>query len=269
MIAFCKVCQKVPKMANMLEGGGRTPLLTPLELENIGFKIVAYPLSLLGVSIRAMQDALLALKSGRFPRPGSLPSFDEIKDVVGFNSYYKEEEHYSLVYPTIIPPAEATDPAQSQEDISSLNMTEERVTDRTLNSIAEQTVGPWGVKSGSEDSTVASDQEQPSKETEATYIIPNVIENADGSNRRSSQPGIWSRVLRVKITGSGGLVKLDVRIPAGFLDGLTRTVPGIAGFNIGSLVNEAASNMDGKFKSGQQLVDIMDRGGDRFQVFLE
>ncbi|KAJ7561976.1 hypothetical protein O6H91_03G050800 [Diphasiastrum complanatum] len=253
----------------MLEGGGRTPLLTPLELENIGFKIVAYPLSLLGVSIRAMQDALLALKSGRFPRPGSLPSFDEIKDVVGFNSYYKEEEHYSLVYPTIIPPAEATDPAQSQEDISSLNMTEERVTDRTLNSIAEQTVGPWGVKSGSEDSTVASDQEQPSKETEATYIIPNVIENADGSNRRSSQPGIWSRVLRVKITGSGGLVKLDVRIPAGFLDGLTRTVPGIAGFNIGSLVNEAASNMDGKFKSGQQLVDIMDRGGDRFQVFLE
>lgn len=39
----------------MLEGGGKTPILSPLELEDIGFKIVAYPLSLVGVSIRAMQ----------------------------------------------------------------------------------------------------------------------------------------------------------------------------------------------------------------------
>lgn len=39
----------------MLEGGGKTPILSPMELEDIGFKIVAYPLSLVGVSIRAMQ----------------------------------------------------------------------------------------------------------------------------------------------------------------------------------------------------------------------
>lgn len=39
----------------MLEGGGKTPILTPLELEEIGYKLVAYPLSLIGVSIRAMQ----------------------------------------------------------------------------------------------------------------------------------------------------------------------------------------------------------------------
>jgi 2-methylisocitrate lyase-like PEP mutase family enzyme len=39
----------------MLEGGGKTPILTPLELEEIGYKVVAYPLSLIGVSIRAMQ----------------------------------------------------------------------------------------------------------------------------------------------------------------------------------------------------------------------
>jgi hypothetical protein len=49
-------------MANMLEGGGRTPLLSPAELEGLGYKIVAYPLSLLGVSIRAMQGALASLK---------------------------------------------------------------------------------------------------------------------------------------------------------------------------------------------------------------
>lgn len=45
----------------MLEGGGKTPILSPLELENIGYKLVAYPLSLMGVSIRAMQVKLISL----------------------------------------------------------------------------------------------------------------------------------------------------------------------------------------------------------------
>lgn len=48
----------VPKMASMLEGGGKTPLLTQRELARMNFKLVAYPLSLLGVSVRAMQGAL-------------------------------------------------------------------------------------------------------------------------------------------------------------------------------------------------------------------
>ena len=51
-------------MANMLEGGGKTPLVAPEELEQMGFKLVAYPLSLLGVSMRAMQSALQLLKVG-------------------------------------------------------------------------------------------------------------------------------------------------------------------------------------------------------------
>ena len=51
------------QMANNLERGGRTPLLAPEELEQLGFKLVAYPLSLLGVSMRAMQSALQLLKA--------------------------------------------------------------------------------------------------------------------------------------------------------------------------------------------------------------
>ena len=43
----------------MLEGGGKTPILNLLELGDIGYKIVAYPLSLLGVSIQAMQVVYL------------------------------------------------------------------------------------------------------------------------------------------------------------------------------------------------------------------
>lgn len=46
----------------MLEGGGKTPILTPLELEEVGYKLVAYPLSLIGVSVRAMQVRFLLLQ---------------------------------------------------------------------------------------------------------------------------------------------------------------------------------------------------------------
>ena len=51
------------QMANMLEGGGKTPLLPPAALQELGFSIVAYPLSLLGVSVRAMQRALDLLQA--------------------------------------------------------------------------------------------------------------------------------------------------------------------------------------------------------------
>jgi len=43
----------------MLEGGGKTPILSPAELEKIGFSLVVYPLSLVGVSMRAMQVCIL------------------------------------------------------------------------------------------------------------------------------------------------------------------------------------------------------------------
>jgi len=44
----------------MLEGGGKTPILSPKELEDVGFKLAIYPLSLIGVCIRAMQVTLLS-----------------------------------------------------------------------------------------------------------------------------------------------------------------------------------------------------------------
>lgn len=63
-------------MANMLEGGGKTPLSTPEQLEEMGFKLCAYPLSLLGVSIRAMELALEDLHHGNIPKPPAIPTFD-------------------------------------------------------------------------------------------------------------------------------------------------------------------------------------------------
>ncbi|PON66905.1 Pyruvate/Phosphoenolpyruvate kinase-like domain containing protein [Parasponia andersonii] len=94
MKAFCETAPLVPKLANMLEGGGKTPILNPSELEDVGFKLVAYPLSLIGVSMQAMLDALASIKGGHVPH-GSMPSFEKMKEIVGFNSYYEEEKLYA------------------------------------------------------------------------------------------------------------------------------------------------------------------------------
>ena len=53
------------QMASMLEGGGKTPPVHPRQLAEMGFKLVAYPLSLLSVSVRAQQAALQQLKQVR------------------------------------------------------------------------------------------------------------------------------------------------------------------------------------------------------------
>ena len=54
----------VPQMANMLEGG-RTPILTPAELADMGFEIAIYGISLLMHTVRTMQDVLAKLAQGR------------------------------------------------------------------------------------------------------------------------------------------------------------------------------------------------------------
>lgn len=79
-------------LANMLEDGA-TPIFPDAELEEMGFKLVAHPFTLLGPSITAMKNALRALKEGR-PAEGQ-PSFDALKDDVGFSEYYEEEARYS------------------------------------------------------------------------------------------------------------------------------------------------------------------------------
>ncbi len=88
-----RICTEVPgvHMANMVEGGA-TPLLPPAELEELGFLIAAYPLTLLAAAMQAMRDTLSALKAGR--SPDRLASFDDIKTIVGFDRYYREEERY-------------------------------------------------------------------------------------------------------------------------------------------------------------------------------
>ena len=58
----------------------------------MGYKLVAHPFALLGSSILAMKKALATLKSGGTPE--ERVSFRELKEDVGFDEYYREEERY-------------------------------------------------------------------------------------------------------------------------------------------------------------------------------
>ncbi|KAK3144323.1 hypothetical protein QOZ80_4AG0311520 [Eleusine coracana subsp. coracana] len=228
MNTFCSIAPGVPKMANMLEGGGKTPILSPVELEQMGYKIIAYPLSLIGVSMRAMEDALIALKGGRLPPPGSLPSFEEIKITLGFNRYYEEEKKYVT-------------PAQSSYGRGYGNTSESS--------------SPKDFKSRSE------------KPQEPVVEILPQLYDAGSAGGRGPSTGMWSRTLRLKITGRDGVEKFDARIPAGFLEGMTKIIPGLAGANIMERLRNAPIDMDNP-QNGQLLLDFEDAIGDRIQVFL-
>jgi 2-methylisocitrate lyase-like PEP mutase family enzyme len=85
----------VPQLANMLEGG-RTPLLRPSELEDLGFRIVIYGISPLVHAIRAMQEVLSSLSKGDISFAGGGVGFEEYKSIVGFNRWADIENRYQL-----------------------------------------------------------------------------------------------------------------------------------------------------------------------------
>jgi len=91
METFCRELPG-PKMANLVEGGD-TPILPPERLEAIGYRIAAYPLTLLSAAVRAMQDALAALGAGR--TPDALLDFESLREIVGFPAYDEEASRYA------------------------------------------------------------------------------------------------------------------------------------------------------------------------------
>ena len=54
-------------------------------MQALGFKIAAYPLTLLSAAVAAMHDALASLGQGTTPE--RLTSFDALREVVGFDAY--------------------------------------------------------------------------------------------------------------------------------------------------------------------------------------
>lgn len=88
-----RVCREVKglHMANMLEEG-ITPILSPAELGEIGYRLIAYPLTLLSTAVRAMNEALAELAAGRTPT--RRVDFATLRDLVGFDEYDRLVERY-------------------------------------------------------------------------------------------------------------------------------------------------------------------------------
>ncbi|WP_462321552.1 isocitrate lyase/PEP mutase family protein [Halochromatium sp.] len=87
------ICREAPgiHLANMLEGG-ITPILPPAELEALGYRIAAYPLTLLAAAMQAMTEALDALKASRHPQ--GLMAFSEVRRRLGFDVYDAEAARF-------------------------------------------------------------------------------------------------------------------------------------------------------------------------------
>jgi 2-methylisocitrate lyase-like PEP mutase family enzyme len=90
MIRFCAQVPG-PKMANLLEGGV-TPVVPPRRLQEIGYRIAAYPLALLNSVVHAMREALGELAAGHMPT--RCVDFATIRGIVGFDEYDRALQKY-------------------------------------------------------------------------------------------------------------------------------------------------------------------------------
>lgn len=98
-----RICREVggAQMANMVEGG-TTPILPSAELQEVGYKLAAYPLTLLSASMAAMQRELANFKAG-LPASSLMP-FDELRRIVGFDDYDRDQQRYGVDRPDIDAP---------------------------------------------------------------------------------------------------------------------------------------------------------------------
>lgn len=79
-----------PQLANMLEGG-RTPVLSPRDLHEMGFAMVAYPTSLIFRVARTIENALRDLAEGRLSLEGEGVDFETFKEIVGYDDWARWE----------------------------------------------------------------------------------------------------------------------------------------------------------------------------------
>lgn len=83
-------------VANMVETG-RTPLLTPAELADLGFRLIVSPLSVLFATVKAAQDGLRTLRTEGSMRDhlDQLVGFEAFTDLVDLPRHRELEQHYA------------------------------------------------------------------------------------------------------------------------------------------------------------------------------
>ncbi len=85
---------EVPLFANMIEDGV-TPFLSAAELQDLGYKMVVYPLSGLFAATAALQRTFAALKAdGTTTTAGPMAGLEEFKDIIGVPAYGELEREF-------------------------------------------------------------------------------------------------------------------------------------------------------------------------------
>ena len=95
MEAIAKALPDITLVANMVEKG-KTPLLNPAELAELGFRLVVSPLSLLLASTHAMTRVAQQLRESGTLRDHltEIAPFDAFTDVVGLPEHIANEKQY-------------------------------------------------------------------------------------------------------------------------------------------------------------------------------
>jgi 2-methylisocitrate lyase-like PEP mutase family enzyme len=96
MEAVVRATPGLVRVANMIEAG-RTPLLTPGELHELGFDLIVSPLTGLFASARALTEAYGVLRSKGTLRDDLdlVTTFETFNEVVGLEGHYELESHYA------------------------------------------------------------------------------------------------------------------------------------------------------------------------------
>ena len=84
----------VPQLANMLEGGGQTPVLPPEQLAALGFAMAAYPTTLIFRVARTIERALADIKAGKAIAGNDGVNFADFKDITGYDEWARIEDSY-------------------------------------------------------------------------------------------------------------------------------------------------------------------------------
>tara|TARA_B100000686_G_C16769092_1_gene963822 strand:- start:979 stop:1854 length:876 start_codon:yes stop_codon:yes gene_type:complete len=87
----------IPLMANMVNGG-LTPLMTPEQLKEFGFRIAIFPAAGFLAACKALEAVYKGLleTGDAESRGGDLFSFAEFNELMGFQEVIEFEEHYNL-----------------------------------------------------------------------------------------------------------------------------------------------------------------------------
>ncbi|HBE17283.1 MAG TPA: carboxyvinyl-carboxyphosphonate phosphorylmutase [Cyanobacteria bacterium UBA11149] len=96
LVAIASALPDVPLLANMIEGG-KTPLLSKQEAQELGFKIVVYPLSGLFAATKAMMNCLSHLReNGTTLGFNDLVSFQEFEEIIDVPIYRELEAKFAV-----------------------------------------------------------------------------------------------------------------------------------------------------------------------------